>query len=207
MPVQPPTPEPNTRQAIIQAAQDLFVKQGFHGTSMRQIAGAAGIALGGIYNHFDSKEAIFRAIFLGNHPYQEVLPAIAAAEGETIAAWVKEAAGAMLAALDKQPDFLNLMFIELVEFESRHTMELFQDILPQAMAIIQRVAADQSGLRPIPPLMLLRTFLGLFFSYYMTERIVGPLAPAPFRENAMDHYVTIYLHGILDEKAMTNDEA
>jgi AcrR family transcriptional regulator len=202
MPDKSPASEPTTREAIIQAAHDLFVKQGFHGTSMRQIASTAGIALGGIYNHFDSKEAIFRQIFLNSHPYQEVLPAIAAAGGTTIAAWVKEAAGAMLSALDKRPDFLNLMFIEVVEFENRHTVEIFQEILPQAMAIIQRVAGNRPGLRPIPPLMLLRTFLGLFFSYYMTERVLGQLAPAAFREDAMDYFVTIYLHGILDDNTI-----
>ena len=46
-----------TRAEIIQAAHDLFIQQGYHGTSMRQIAGQAGIALGGLYNHFESKEA------------------------------------------------------------------------------------------------------------------------------------------------------
>lgn len=192
------SPEPTTREAIIESAHDLFVKQGFHGTSMRQIAGSADIALGGIYNHFASKEEIFGAVFLTYHPYREVLPAIASAQGDTAEAWIREAAVQMLAALERRPDFLNLMFIELVEFESQHTMELFEEILPQALTIIEHFADHQSGLRPIPPLMLLRTFLGLFFSYYMTERILGPLAPAPFRENAMDHFVTIYLHGILD---------
>lgn len=48
-----------TRESILEGAYQLFLRQGYHGTSMRQIAEEAGIALGGIYNHFSGKEEIF----------------------------------------------------------------------------------------------------------------------------------------------------
>jgi TetR/AcrR family transcriptional repressor of nem operon len=47
-----------TRLAIEDAAISLFLEHGYHATSMRQIADQAGLALGGIYNHFKSKEAL-----------------------------------------------------------------------------------------------------------------------------------------------------
>ena len=72
------------RDQIIQVARQLFVQQGYHGTSMRQIARQAGIALGGVYNHFSSKEDVFKAVFLENHPYHQVLPALLEAQGESI---------------------------------------------------------------------------------------------------------------------------
>jgi AcrR family transcriptional regulator len=50
----------NSRANILRAAHDLFLQQGYHGTSMRQIAEGAGTALGAIYNHFPGKETIFR---------------------------------------------------------------------------------------------------------------------------------------------------
>ena len=42
----------HTRGSIINAAHSLFANQGYAATSMRQIAEEAGLALGGIYNHF-----------------------------------------------------------------------------------------------------------------------------------------------------------
>jgi len=51
-----------TRQNILQAAYALFLNQGFHGTSMRQIAARAGLAPGSIYNHFNSKDAIWEIL-------------------------------------------------------------------------------------------------------------------------------------------------
>ena len=58
---------------------------------MRQIAQGAHIALGGLYNHFSSKEQVFEAVFLAFHPYHEVLPLIAAAQGANLEQLVQDA--------------------------------------------------------------------------------------------------------------------
>jgi AcrR family transcriptional regulator len=49
------------REEIIAAARDLFSRKGFHGTSMPEIARAAGISTGLIYYVFPSKEEILVA--------------------------------------------------------------------------------------------------------------------------------------------------
>lgn len=187
-----------TRDRIIQTAHELFIRQGYHGTSMRQIAQNAEVALGGIYNHFSCKEDIFRAVFLRYHPYQEVLPALMKAEGSSIDEFVRDAFKHMVIAVEKRLDFANLMFIEIVEFNSAHTVELFAELLPQQMQIVRRlVASGPDRLRHIPPLILLRSFLGMFFGYILSEIIMAADAPDEFRENAVDYFVDIYLHGIL----------
>jgi AcrR family transcriptional regulator len=50
------------RQAILEAAIRAFQEVGYHGTSMRDIAGHAGITAGSIYNHFPSKQRILQEI-------------------------------------------------------------------------------------------------------------------------------------------------
>ena len=52
-----------TRQHIITCASELFNVRGYSGTSMSDIMEATGLQKGGIYNHFDSKEAIALAAF------------------------------------------------------------------------------------------------------------------------------------------------
>ena len=59
-----PTKGETTRLAIEDAAVELFMEHGYHATSMRQIAEHAGLALGGIYNHFASKEELFEATII-----------------------------------------------------------------------------------------------------------------------------------------------
>ncbi len=50
------------RSRVLDAAASLFVAQGYAGTTLRQIASAAGIKAGSIYHHFDSKEDLFVAV-------------------------------------------------------------------------------------------------------------------------------------------------
>ncbi len=50
------------RRGVLDAAAELFVTHGYEGTTLRQIATAAGIKAGSIYHHFDSKEALFLAV-------------------------------------------------------------------------------------------------------------------------------------------------
>jgi TetR/AcrR family transcriptional regulator, mexJK operon transcriptional repressor len=54
--------QPAKRQAIIDAAQRVFLAQGFAGSSVDAIAAAAGVSKQTIYNHFGDKEALFRAV-------------------------------------------------------------------------------------------------------------------------------------------------
>src|SRR3990172_2964473 len=94
-----------TQAEIIRAAHRLFLERGYHGSSMRDIARQAEVALSGIYNHFASKEDIFLAVFINHHPYHAVLRAMNAAQGETIEAFVRDAAARMLEALGESQDF------------------------------------------------------------------------------------------------------
>lgn len=47
-----------TKEAIDQAALELFVRQGVAETSIREIAQAAGVSQGAMYNHYKSKEEL-----------------------------------------------------------------------------------------------------------------------------------------------------
>ena len=188
-----------TRARVIQAAHRLFVEQGYHGTSMRRIAEQAGLALGGIYNHFASKEDIFAAVMVERNPYQDILPALAVAQGETTEELVRDAAGRMLAALEGRPDDLQLMFIEIVEFKGQHFPELFESLFPRMIGFAQKLVRMNGQLRPIPPHTLIRAFVGFVFAYFMTEWLMGDRFLSESRQGGFDDFVDIYLHGILEQ--------
>jgi AcrR family transcriptional regulator len=186
-----------TRAALVEAGRKLFIGQGYHGTSMREIADEAGLALGGIYNHFSSKEEIFVAMLIERHPFLAVLPALQAAQGQTVEELVRDAASRMITELGIDDTFLNMMFIELVEFDGKHIPQMFQVFFPPLMAFSQRFQQVQGPLREVPLPVILRAFIGLFFSYFITDLIIGSQLPPEMRDKAFDYFIDIYLHGIL----------
>jgi AcrR family transcriptional regulator len=66
-----------TRARILAAAMDLFRRQGFEETTMREIATGAGVATGAAYYYFDSKDAIVLAFY--DQSLQEMEPLLEAA--------------------------------------------------------------------------------------------------------------------------------
>ena len=190
-----------TRQAIEEAAYELFLEQGYSATSMRQIAEQAGIALGGIYNHFKGKDDIFEAIIVDKHPYRKLLPAILEAEGGTVDEFVHNVMRIILDELGDDPHYVNLMLIEIVEFKGKHGATLLRELAPKALPIFERLIKTKDGFRVTNPAMLLRTFFGMILSYYLTEMIVADSVVSNLMpKNSAEVYVDIFLHGILVDK-------
>jgi AcrR family transcriptional regulator len=185
-----------TRQGIMEAAYELFLEKGYAATSVRQIAERSGLALGGIYNHFTNKEAIFSELILDRHPYRQILPIMLSTPADNPETFVRSAAQTMVSELGKRPDFIKLMMIELVEFNGRNMPKIIERVLP----LIQKFGEQKGLLRKMPPFVFFRAFLGLFFSYYITELLVAGTPAALTQGNALDHFVEIFLHGVMADK-------
>lgn len=52
-----------TRADILAQATVLFAEQGYAGTSAREISSAAGVTVGAMFHHFESKLALFEKVF------------------------------------------------------------------------------------------------------------------------------------------------
>lgn len=57
--------EKATDRRILEAATRLFSEQGYHGTSMREVAAAVGIRAASLYNHYPGKEDLLVRIATG----------------------------------------------------------------------------------------------------------------------------------------------
>lgn len=53
-----------TRELILDAAEDLFSKHGFHGVTIREVAREAGVDTALIHYYFAAKRGLFEAVFL-----------------------------------------------------------------------------------------------------------------------------------------------
>ncbi len=191
-----------TRLAIEDAAMELFLTQGYAATSMRQIAEEVGLALGGIYNHFSSKEEIFAGIVVDKHPYKKLLPAILAAEGETLEDFFRKAFHIVITEMGGQSEFINLMFIELVEFKGKHGSLLLRELAPKVLPVFERVIKSRKDLRVTNPALLMRSFIGMCLSYLITDMVISnSIVSKLMPKKTEEAYADIFLHGILKEAA------
>ena len=73
-PVEKLTKGERTALRIMDVAEELFARQGYEGTSLRQIASGAGIREPGLYNHFSGKQALYEAVlYRALHPMAEAM--------------------------------------------------------------------------------------------------------------------------------------
>jgi AcrR family transcriptional regulator len=119
----------DTRQRILDVSAELFVEQGYDGTSLREIAERLGVTKAALYYHFSSKEQILRALLEpGNVLLTELLARLEAASGSEewadVLAWVV------------QQLFANLTFFRLVE-RNRQTAEVMFDAFASPEAHVQ----------------------------------------------------------------------
>lgn len=186
-----------TRANIIEAAYRLFVENGYNATALRDISQRAGVTVGAVYNHFDTKEDIWLAVLYEKHPYHDILPLIYSVEGESLSDVVRSAARLLVRELLNRPDLFNLMFIEIVEFKAVHVSDLYNAILPHLGPLQKMLIGKQGRLRDISPAILLRSFMGLFFSYYITGVLLKSIPTITTDESSLDKFVDLYLNGIL----------
>lgn len=98
---------------ILQAALQCFLVKGFHQTSMRDIAQAAGVSLGNLYNHFPGKEAIILAVAVAeSEELAPMLQRLAGADGDRaqVMAFLQD-----FHALCRQPEWATLAVEVLAE--------------------------------------------------------------------------------------------
>lgn len=56
-------PDAGVRARVLDAAVDLFARQGYDATSVAEVVTQAGVAKGGFYHHFASKEALLYEVY------------------------------------------------------------------------------------------------------------------------------------------------
>jgi AcrR family transcriptional regulator len=179
---------------------DLFLEQGFHGTSMRQVSRRAGVALAAIYNHTPSKEALFVELLSEFVPHRGLVAAMSHATGATVEALVSDATRRMAVALADQQANMRLMFIELLEFRGRHASFLAEEFLPGAALFVARLQGAEGRLRPYPPMIIARAFFGLVISYAVSVAFFKDIELVEFNPDDLTAFGNILLHGILDSE-------
>lgn len=101
-----------TALQILDAAEDLFGEYGFSGTTLRDVATRVGIQIPSLYNHFESKEALYSAVLeRGMEPVLDVLSKLVAESGQRRPD-VRAVVESIMSLLDERPHLPRLLVHE-----------------------------------------------------------------------------------------------
>jgi AcrR family transcriptional regulator len=174
---------------------------------MRQISKESGMALGSLYTYFPGKDELFKAVFDAYNPYPILLLALENSHGNSSEELVRTAARRMVTALSARPDLVKLVFIDVVEFQGKHLQQAYPEVSSHLEGFAMRIKRNSVTVKDYSAESLLRAFFGLFYSFHMTEMLLGK--PPTFKEGnpvdaqnqsaALQDMIEIYLRGILTE--------
>lgn len=197
------------RIGIEDAAKELLIKQGFHATSMRDVAKRAGISLGNVYNYFETKEAIFesivnRYVVIIDQRLKEILEEL----NEPLDPKDMRRLGEMVGELvDQHQDFWLLMYIDVLEFQNRHFRKMFEGLAEKFRRLFEEkfaLAIERGDLRSgVDPAIGFTVAYMQFFNYFLVEKLFGGnLHLGLTDEQALNYLTKIFSYGVLSENKL-----
>ena len=195
-----------SRAAILEAALDLFSRQGYRGTSIREIAERAGVSTGNVYHHFADKETIFQTVLgqywkaiespdfpfnkaLASGTFPDNLEDLAAAARESVRLWRRHVA---------------LIYVDVVELSGNHIHKFYSEMAARFERFLVTHGDSVSGeIRPgVPVTTAVMLASRVFLQYYAVEILFG--VPEQFgkdSERVVREIAEILRHGMLREHA------
>jgi AcrR family transcriptional regulator len=155
-----------TRQAILDAALELFADKGYFGTSLRDVATAVGVRESALYNYFKSKEALFDALILAHeHTKTERLASLGddgpIPDGRALLE--RLAINSLESFLDPREQMLfRLLMSDGIRLARSGRFNLHERLGsgPERMKKLMRRLINEGWLRDGDPTMLWMTFVG-----------------------------------------------
>ncbi|HEX8856532.1 MAG TPA: TetR/AcrR family transcriptional regulator [Thermoleophilaceae bacterium] len=128
------------RAAILDAAMEVFARRGFHGSSIDEIAKAAGISKALIYEHFPSKKDLHNSLL--EHQVDELLGRLdaSAATGDAGDMRLRAGVEAFLGFVEERREAWRMLFRDSADPDLAETFERVQ--LRATAAIADLIARD-----------------------------------------------------------------
>lgn len=187
------------RQAsLIAAAAALFARKGFNGTTMKEIARAAGVSEALVFKHFPTKRALYSAILAEKVTVSELLETI----DESAKKRDDRRVFGLIAGYRIRPG-VDSTFLRLLLFsalEGHELSDMFFDqhhkVFYEHLAAYIRMRIRDGAFRNVDPLLAARAFIGMVVHHRLLHEIFGvPMHRT--HEETVDTYVELFLQGLI----------
>jgi AcrR family transcriptional regulator len=194
-----PPVESEIRSRILKSALRLFARQGYDGTTTRDLAEAANVAEGTLFRHFANKKAIL--VEVATQGWVELLTdLLTELSGMGSYKAVAQVMRQRMLHLHDNADMLRVCFMEAQfhpDLRDRIQTEVIDKMTGVAEAFFQ-TAMDQGVYRQMNPKMVARVFLGMFaVAGFSQSTVMSPGAAATEMQVMAEGLADIFLNGVL----------
>jgi AcrR family transcriptional regulator len=206
MPRQKPETRERVRRAIETSALELYAREGYEQTGMRDVAAAAGMSPASLYNHYESKEALFAAV-VGRYQARVTDES----EDNPLRDYMRECdfpwdlerlADALESVVRRDRQYLVLWYIDLIHFSAQHFRnQLAPTLLLETPALKKRLRAlrETGELRGDPETLFKMVYVHLF-NFFLTLHVFdnGQFFGGDRKKRAyLRHVEEVFLKGML----------
>ena len=200
--------EEDTRTKILQAALQLFARQGYDGTTTKDLAKVAGVAEGTLFRHFANKKALL--IEIATTGWVDILTDLLTELSEMGSyKAVSQVMRRRMFNMRKNSDLMRVCFIE-----AQYHPELKESIQAEVIGKMTDVAeaffetAMEKGIyRKMDPKIVAKVFLGIFaIAGFSEQTILDPEASPQAMQEMAEGISDIFLRGVLNnDQCATNN--
>jgi AcrR family transcriptional regulator len=188
-----------TRADLLSAARTVFLRRGFHGASLEEIAQEAGYTKGAVYSNFEDKAALFLAV-LDDHYGQRVVAYAGIMLDDDFETGLREVSRFMGSADSNEPGWLPLLS-EFIAHAARddELKAAYLEIRSKFLDAVARIldgTQERHGMRFILPSSEVARASSLLVRGFSAERQLDPARVPP---ELFEVLHTAMLHGLIDQ--------
>ncbi|HWR37092.1 MAG TPA: TetR/AcrR family transcriptional regulator [Clostridia bacterium] len=198
------------RHQILEVATEIFARQGFEGTTTREIAQGANVNEAIIFRHFPSKEELYWAVIdlkcRTGRSKAQLCEALA--EGDDLRSTFVGISERILRRRAEDQTLTRLLLFSALENHSL-SHRFFQTYVAEyyeALAEYIRSQIDRGALREMDPLLAARAFLGMVFYHSLIQNLFGGSKVRQYdAREVSETLVSIWLQGMFSKETKAGD--
>lgn len=191
------------RHDILAAAMELFAKNGFRGTTTRDLATQADVNEAIIFRYFNNKEELYRAILEhkageNRNAHLEELERTAATNDDR--KFFETVGRTFLEKHEKDSTFYRLLLFSALEGHQLSDMFVTSMTARNPIKNYIQKRIDDGAFRKVDPELAARGLVGMFASFVLWQEIFGlKKTHRHDREDVVRTFVSIFLKGIAND--------
>jgi len=201
-PMDPESGTDETRERILQAAAQVFAREGYARATTRTLAAAAGVNEVTLFRHFGNKQNLFAAV-IDEYAASALTTALEAQLTGDYHQDLLTMGRQVMQLMLERGEAVRLMLCEAEHFpEVRETMAQNPRRLREALSTYLQQQMQRGQVRELHAEAAAQAFWGMFFAYSISLGLLGEsVKPTLTTEELVDLFVDIFVRGTIREDA------